>query len=456
MIYLGLGTNLGDRLANLDRALYGLAPQFVVERASAVYETEPWGYTDQPRFLNQVVAGTTSLQPAELLAHLKQLESSLGREETFRFGPRLIDLDIVFFDSLTIDQPNLVIPHPRLEERPFVLVPLNDLAPNLRHPRSGKSVREMLNELAPPADGYRQYRPGPALRADHISIGGHDFQWGTKTYLMGIINVTPDSFSGDGLLNRDDATAAALELAQQFVEAGADLLDVGGQSTRPGSTQIGVETEIARVSPVVEALASEIETVISIDTFHHEVARAALDCGAQMVNDVWGLRADPEMAELVADRKVPVILMHNRLTPQSTELAERLGGRYVGVEYDDLLEDIRTELLSSVELATRAGIPDSRIILDPGIGFGKTVEQNLELLNHTARVRELGYPVLLGPSRKSFIGFTLDLPPDERLEGTAAAVAIGIARGADIVRVHDVEAMSRVAHMTDAICRRKP
>lgn len=454
MIYLALGSNLGDRLANLEHARYALAPQFSVKQSSPIYETEPWGYQDQPPFLNQVLGGVSTLSASDLLTHIKAIEIALGREDTFRYGPRLIDIDILLFDDRVVDKSGLTIPHPRLEERPFVLVPLSDLAPDLAHPQHGRSVREMLAAMHGVPEQYRRYGENPELYASELMLGGRRFQWGTRTYLMGIVNVTPDSFSGDGILQQQDPVSTALRQAKLFVEAGADFIDVGGQSTRPGSEQIDPQAEIERIGPVVEALSGELDTVISIDTFHRQVAEFALDHGAQMVNDVWGLRADPEMAALVAERQVPVIIMHNRLTPQSAELAERLGGRYVGVEYGDLLGDIRSELLASVTLAHKAGIPDRHIILDPGLGFGKTVAQNLELLDRTDRIRDLGYPVLLGPSRKSFIGYTLDLPPDQRLEGTAAAVAIGIARGADIVRVHDVDAMARVARMADAIIRR--
>ena len=204
----------------------------------------------------------------------------------------------------------------------------------------------------------------------------------------------------------------------------------------------------------MQALAQEFDLPVSIDTYKAQVAEAALQAGALLVNDVWALKADPELAGVVARYKVPVVLMHNRSNPKSAEVQKQLGGRYVGMEYDDLVEDIKKELLESVSIAHDAGILDEHIILDSGIGFGKTVEQNLELLDRSVEIRALGYPILVGPSRKSFIGYTLDLPPEQRLEGTAATVAISIARGADIVRVHDVEAMVRVARMSDAIVRR--
>ncbi|QYK49923.1 MAG: dihydropteroate synthase [Anaerolineales bacterium] len=286
-----------------------------------------------------------------------------------------------------------------------------------------------------------------------MKIGNRDFIWGRRTYVMGILNITPDSFSGDGLFAHD-AVEAALQQARRFVEAGVDLLDVGGESTRPGSQPVSAEEELQRTIPVVQALAAEFDTPISIDTYKASTAAAALDAGAALVNDVWGLRADPDLGPLVAARGVPVILMHNRSQPANAEVRERLGGRYVGVEYAELIHDIRRELLESVAIARAAGIQDTHIILDPGIGFGKTVEQNLELLDRGGELRYLGYPLLVGPSRKSFIGYTLDLPPDQRIEGTAAAVAVSIVRGgADIVRVHDVEPLMRVVRMTDAIVR---
>jgi len=292
-----------------------------------------------------------------------------------------------------------------------------------------------------------------------MQIGSREFEWGARTYVMGILNITPDSFSGDGLYPPPqadgEAEGRALVQARRFVSAGAVILDVGGESTRPGAQAVDAEEEIRRVLPVIHALIAEFpDTILSIDTYKAAVAEAALEAGAHLVNDVWGLRGDPALAEVVARRGVPVVLMHNRSKPSNAQAQEHLGGRYVGVQYQNLLEDVKAELMESVQCARAAGIPDERIILDPGIGFGKTVEQNLELINRLDEIRALGFPVLLGPSRKSFIGYTLDLPPDQRVEGTAAAVAVGIVRGADIVRVHDVEAMARVAQMTDAIVRR--
>ncbi len=292
--------------------------------------------------------------------------------------------------------------------------------------------------------------------ATELRVGKHRLEWGKRTYLMGILNVTPDSFSGDGILAGEDGgwVEQAMEQARRFIAAGADLLDIGGESTRPGAEPVGAEEEARRILPVIRSLAAEFDTLLSVDTYRAQVAEAALQAGAHIINDVWRLRADPDMAGVVARYQAPVILMHNRASWASEEIRRRLGGRYIGEPYDDLLEDVKSELLESIELARAAGVPGERIILDPGIGFGKTVEENLELVNRLDEIRALGYPVLLAPSRKSFIGKTLDLPPDQRMEGTAAAVAVGIARGADIVRVHDVEPLARVVRMTDAIVRR--
>jgi dihydropteroate synthase len=295
-----------------------------------------------------------------------------------------------------------------------------------------------------------------------LKIAGRTFTWGTRTYLMGILNITPDSFSGDGLIadagsgewQESEMVQASLEQARRFVEAGVDILDVGGESTRPGSQSLDAEEEIRRVIPIVQALSAELDVLISVDTYKAQIAEAALNAGAHMVNDVWGLKADPDLAGIVAGYQTPVILMHNRSSWANAEIKESLGGRYIGMAYEDLLGDIRLELEQSVALAHAAGIPDEHIILDPGIGFGKTVEQNLELLDRLGEIKALGYPVLLGTSRKSFIGYTLDKPVDRRLEGTAASVAVGIVRGADIIRVHDVHFMAQVVRMTDAIVRR--
>ena len=260
------------------------------------------------------------------------------------------------------------------------------------------------------------------------------FPWGRRTFVMGIINVTPDSFSGDGL---GENVAAAVEQGLTFESQGADMLDVGGQSTRPGHTTVSEHDELLRVLPVIKALAPRTSLPISIDTFYARVAAEALNAGASIINDQWALRRDPKMAPLAAQAQVPAVLMHNQ----------------TGTEYNDLISDIRASLVSSVENAMEAGVQPENIIIDPGLGFGKTLEHNLEVVRKLSELRNIAPAILVGPSRKSMVGRTLDLPVNQRVEGTAAVVALCIANGADVARVHDVQAMVRVSRMTDAIVR---
>jgi dihydropteroate synthase len=282
--------------------------------------------------------------------------------------------------------------------------------------------------------------------------GRHRLEWGARTYVMGIVNVTPDSFSGDGLVTEENPRGTtedgdeaarvqrAVVQASSFVEAGATFIDVGGESTRPGFAPLPVEQELRRVLPVIKALrvALPAGVIISIDTYKAEVARQALDAGADIINDIWGLHHDPAMAELAAQRGVPVVMMANMR----------------GQTRREIVSDVTRFLASSIERALAAGIPWEHLIIDPGIGFGTTPQENLALLRHLGQLCALRRPVLLGTSRKATIGLVLGgLPPSERLEGTAATVALGIAQGADIVRVHDVHAMMRVVKMSDAIVR---
>ncbi len=281
-------------------------------------------------------------------------------------------------------------------------------------------------------------QPGAGHKGTTV-IGGTRFAWGERTYVMGILNVTPDSFSGDGTAGN---VPAAVEQALRFQEWGADIIDVGGESTRPstvytGARPVPVEEELARVIPVIEALRPVLRVPISVDTYKSEVARRALAAGAAMVNDVWGFRRDRDMASVAAGAGVPVVLMHNQ----------------EHTRYNDLVPDVIEGLRRLRDEAVLAGVALENIILDPGIGFGKTAEQNLEVLRRLDEFRVLERPLLVGTSRKSTIGLVLGLPVHERVEGTAATVALSIAKGADIVRVHDVKEMVRVARMSDAIVR---
>lgn len=265
-------------------------------------------------------------------------------------------------------------------------------------------------------------------------IGGKSFDTARHTYVMGILNVTPDSFSDGGKWNDMDA---ALRHAEEMIADGADLLDIGGESTRPGYTLLPDNEEIDRVVPVIRAVKQRFDIPVSVDTYKSRVAAAALEAGADLVNDIWGLKYDPNMAGVIAEAGVPCCLMHNR--------SEAV--------YRDYLPDVMDDLRECVRLAKDAGIADDAIVLDPGIGFGKTLEHNLILMNHVDMLHELGYPILLGTSRKSMIGKTLDLPADQREEGTLATTVMGVMKGCAFVRVHNVRANRRAVDMTEAILR---
>ena len=279
------------------------------------------------------------------------------------------------------------------------------------------------------------------MNLHHITpttIGPARFAWGERTFVMGILNVTPDSFSGDGLIGDGDPVRAAVDQAIRMVDEGADLLDIGGESTRPGHAPVDAAEEIGRVIPVVAAVHDALPAIpLSIDTTKVVVAEAALAAGATLLNDIWGVGPDPTMAELAASAGAPLIVMHNREEAR----------------YDDVVRDVVDDLRGALERAERLGVAAEDLIIDPGIGFGKTADHNVTLLRHLDALTDLGRPILLGTSRKSTIGRILDLPADERLEGTLATTALGVAAGVDIVRVHDVRANVRAVRVADAIVR---
>ena len=271
-----------------------------------------------------------------------------------------------------------------------------------------------------------------------LRVGPATLDWGSRTYVMGVLNVTPDSFSGDGLLAADDPVAAAVAQARRMVDEGADLLDIGGASSRPGHARLDPDEEIGRVVPVIRAVAGALpQTPLSIDTTSPAVAAAALDAGAHLLNDIWGVADDPGMVRLAATRGVPVVLMHNRAEAR----------------YRNVVAEVVADLQRAIDRALDAGVPWDHLVVDPGFGFGKTPDHNLALLADLGALGVLGRPVLLGTSRKSTLGKLLDLPADQRVEATAATTALGIAAGVDIVRVHDVRENVRTARVADAIVR---
>lgn len=265
-----------------------------------------------------------------------------------------------------------------------------------------------------------------------VKAGQYTLDYANKTLIMGILNVTPDSFSDGGKYNHIEN---AVQHARQMIEDGADLLDIGGESTRPGYERISDAEEISRVVPAIEAITKELHIPISIDTYKSDVAKKAVDAGAVIINDIWGAKADPEIADVAAETGVPIILMHNR--------NDR--------DYSNFIRDVLNDLYESITIAKKAGVKDDKIILDPGIGFAKDLAENLEMMRHLDTLVSLGYPVLLGTSKKSMIGGVLNLPVSERTEGTGATVCFGIQQGCQIVRIHDVKEMSRMAKMMDAL-----
>jgi dihydropteroate synthase/2-amino-4-hydroxy-6-hydroxymethyldihydropteridine diphosphokinase len=412
MIFIALGANLPSREGapreTLRRAVAALAGRgLTVTARSRLYLTEPVPRSRQPWYANQVIAVETRLTPHEVLALLLDVEHLFGRERGERNASRTLDLDLIAFGQALVDTPDLVLPHPRMQERAFVLAPLADIAPEWRDPRSGQTVRTMLAQV-----DRANVR---ALKAIPL--------------LMGVVNVTPDSFSDGG---RYDAADAAIAHARKLMDEGADILDIGGESTRPGSQPVEVETEWSRIGPVISALAEEARQryrLISVDTRHAETMARALVAGATMINDITGLEA-PASRAVLANSDVPIVLMHMQGDPQSMQL---------NPSYQDVLREVRSELDAKCERAIKSGIAASRLWLDPGLGFGKTLEHNLALLDATPHLRSLGYPVLIGASRKSFIGgVDRQGPAGERLGGSVAAAIAAAQRGADAVRVHDV------------------
>ena len=269
-----------------------------------------------------------------------------------------------------------------------------------------------------------------------MKIGNREFDVKNHTYVMGILNVTPDSFSDGGKFNEMDK---ALFHVAEMLSEGMDILDIGGESTRPGYTLLTDEEEINRIAPVIEAVKSRFDVPVSLDTYKSEVARAGISAGADLINDIWGLKYDEKMAAVIAKEGLPCCLMHNRKE----------------ADYQNFMEDVAADLAETIYLAEKAGIADDKIILDPGVGFGKTYENNLEIINRLEELHMFGYPILLGTSRKSVIGLTLDLPPAERVEGTLVTTVMGVMKGCAFVRVHDIKANVRAIKMAEAILGRK-
>ncbi|GAB7351187.1 hypothetical protein MBLNU459_g1631t1 [Dothideomycetes sp. NU459] len=425
-------------------------PNIQITRTSSLYETEPMYVEDQARFLNGACEIETTLQPIELLDRLQAIENKLGRVKLIDKGPRSIDLDILLCADEIVDTERLKIPHALMLEREFVLRPLCDMIPETKPPlhQNPSSLAESLQRLGPastPMSTTTRLAPG-------LSI--HALDPRRSTHIMSILNVTPDSFS-DGGINVPTDESSLRATIQSHIRAGATIIDVGGQSSRPSAPDVSEEEEIRRVLPairIIKSLPEARNVAISVDTYRAIVAEAAVQAGAHIVNDISGGLLDPRMLSTVARLGCTVCLMHMRGTPATMTSKENC------TYSNGLIPTIADELLERIHAAEDAGIRRWRIMLDPGVGFAKTQEQNLEILRRQGELRDWpglrGLPWLLGSSRKGFIGKITGVKEARaRVWGTAATVTAAVQGGADVVRVHDVDEMAKVVMMSDAIWR---
>ncbi|KAI8464202.1 MAG: Dihydropteroate synthase-like protein [Monoraphidium minutum] len=468
-VVIALGSNQGSRVEHVVSGIKTLEKYGIkVLRTSLLYETAPMHVTDQPPFINAALLARTDLPPLQLLYHLKQIEKATGRDLQTgqRWGPRPLDLDVIFYGPQAIDHEALTVPHPRWEQRPFVQAPLADLL------RPSDLERGFIEEQDPARSALGRLKDAAAL----WEAGGGEAQvgqpglcrvlpvqrqiWelGSMTHIMGILNVTPDSFSDGGA--HMQGPAAAVAAARAMVRAGAGIIDIGGQSTRPGSARVGPEEELARILPVIRAMREDSEMVhtpISVDTYFASVAAAAAAEGADVINDVSGGTVDAGMLPTVAALGLPFVAMHMRGDMDSM-------WSDAATTYDtSVASEVGDELAARAEAAMAAGVPAFHLILDPGLGFSKTQRQSAELLGKLGEMRRrlpgaLGrMPLLVGPSRKRFIGsITGREDPRDRDLGTAAACVVAAAQGAEIMRVHNVPVVREALRVVDCVYRGTP
>ncbi|KAJ5133478.1 hypothetical protein N7526_004843 [Penicillium atrosanguineum] len=441
--FIALGSNVGDRIEMIEKACLELdRANIQVKRTSSLFETEPMYVLDQAPFMNGVCEVETTLEPMELLDALQSIEIELGRKKLIDKGPRSIDLDILLYDQEVFSHERLNVPHSLMLERDFVLRPLCQLIPHERPPQSEKNTHtysEYLQSLPPPSPTPFSTIPiSPKFPTLHATDPKR------STHIMAILNLTPDSFSDGGKHSPHDMTYIT-ETVRTFITQGATIIDIGGESTRPGSKPVGADEEIARVVPAIKHIRANIpeaaHIAISIDTYRASVAEAACAAGADIINDVSAGTLDPDMLNTAARINKTIILMHMRGTPQTmTTLADYPNG---------VIPEVASELRERIAAAEEA---------DPGPGFAKNQPEDLEVLRELSKLRAaegLEYlPWLMGPSRKRFIGHITGVKTArERVWGTAATVTASVAGGADIVRVHDVHEMWQAARVADAIYR---
>ncbi|XP_072956152.1 folate synthesis bifunctional protein, mitochondrial-like [Typha angustifolia] len=462
-IVIALGSNVGDRIQHFNRALQLMKRSGItITRHGCLYETAPAYVTDQPQFLNSAIRGTTNLGPYELLKVLKQIEKDLGRSKGIRYGPRPIDLDILFYGKLEIKSEDLTVPHKCIWERTFVVAPLMDLIGSSIESDTVASWHSFtkcsggLFELWQNLGGEHIIGKKGLRRV--LPVGSSLLDWSNKTHVMGILNLTPDSFSDGGKFQEVEAAVSQVKL---LISEGADIIDIGAQSTRPFARRLSVEEELQRLTPVLDAVVQlpEVEgKILSVDTFYAEVAVEAVNRGIHIVNDVSGGQLDPKILSVVGDLGVPYVMMHMRGDPSTMQDNQNL-------QYEDVCKEVASELYARVSEAELSGIPLWRIIVDPGIGFSKGTEHNLEILMGLPSIRSeiakksLGAshaPILVGPSRKKFLGSICNrINPAERDPATVAALTAGILGGANIIRVHNVGYGSDTANICDALLKQR-
>lgn len=462
-VVIALGSNVGNRVDNFNEALQLMKKSGMhITRHGCLYETEPVYVTDQPLFLNSAVRGITKLGPHELLRVLKKIEKDMGRTDGIRYGPRPIDLDILFYGKFRVSSEILTIPHERIWERPFVMAPLMDVMGSTMESDTVASWHSFSKLSGGLFESWEKLG-GESLIGKNglkrvLPTGNVLWDWSLKTSMMGILNLTPDSFSDGG---KFQSVEAAVSQVRFMILEGADIIDIGAQSTRPMASRLSAQEELDRLIPVLDAVLKmpEVEgKLLSVDTFHSEVASEAIGKGAHIVNDVSAGQLDPNMLDVVAGLKVPYVAMHMRGNPSTMQNSENL-------QYDNVCEQVASELYLRVRDAELSGIPAWRIIIDPGIGFSKNTEHNLDILMGLPNIRtELAgkslalshAPMLIGPSRKRFLGDICARPAAaERDPATIAAVTAGVLGGANIVRAHNVKDNLDAVKLCDAMVKRE-